>query len=256
MDLRDLKKLLDNAINTYHNQNFIVSDPICIPHLFHKKEDIEIAGLFAAIFAWGQRKTIINKTKDLLNRMDNAPFEFIISHSESDLKKLLLFKHRTFNDTDLLYSIEALHYIYKHKNGLEEIFTKPVLNERNTEKGIINFHHTFFSLPEYPHRTKKHFPSPTSGSTCKRINMYLRWMVRKDDKGVDFGIWKNIESEQLLCPLDVHVDTIARHFGLITRKQTDWKTVIELTENLKKLNKKDPVIYDFALFSLGINDFI
>jgi uncharacterized protein (TIGR02757 family) len=256
MNSEEIKKLLDIAVKKYNNPDFIASDPICIPHLFSKKEDIEIAGLFAAIFAWGQRKTIINKSKELMAIMDFSPHDFILNHSENDLKQLLNFKHRTFNDTDLLYSISALQNIYLHKNGLEDIFSTPIKNELNTEKGIINFHHTFFSLPEFPHRTKKHFSNPISGSTCKRINMYLRWMVRKDNKGVDFGIWKKIKPSQLLCPLDVHVDNISRYLGLISRKQTDWKTVIELTDNLKEFDKNDPVKYDFALFSLGINDFI
>lgn len=248
-------KVLEKAYLKYNANDFIKNDPISIPHLFSKKEDIEVAGLFAAIFAWGQRKTIINKSEELMQRMDFAPSDFVMNHSDNDLKKLLNFKHRTFNDTDLLYFIDALKFIYNQNDGLEAVFSKNIDYEKSTEKGIVHFNKLFFSLEHVPNRTKKHISSPLSGSTCKRINMYLRWMVRNDKKGVDFGIWKKIKPSQLLCPLDVHVDKVARNFGLIKRNQTDWKTVIELTNNLKIVDSSDPVKYDFALFGLGVNQF-
>jgi uncharacterized protein (TIGR02757 family) len=235
----------------FNQPTFIESDPIVIPHAYGKKQDIEIAGLFAAVLAWGQRVTIIRKCKELLARMDNDPHQFVLHHTDSDLKALQEFKHRTFNSTDTLYFMHFLKWYYTNHSSLEDAF-RILPAESNVERGLITFYNLFCSLPEFPGRTKKHIATPERKSTCKRINMYLRWMVRKDDKGVDFGLWKKISPSQLVCPCDVHVDRVARKLKLIKRKPTDWQTALELTNNLRKLDANDPVKYDFALFGLGI----
>ncbi len=251
----DLAEFLNKQYLVYNQPGFIQDDPICIPHLFSKKQDIEIMGFFAAIFAWGQRATIINKCKDLIDRFDNAPYDFIINHSEKDLKKLIAFKHRTFNDTDLLYVVSFFQNWYKQHESLEPAFTQQLkIQDITIENGLNGFREIFFSLDDVPHRTLKHIASPAQHSACKRINMYLRWMVRSDNKGVDFGIWKVIKPSQLICPLDLHVQRVATKLGLLQRTQSDWKAAMELTENLRKLDIKDPVKYDFALFGLGVTD--
>ncbi len=252
-----MHKLLDQKVKQYNHIEFIGKDPICIPHLFTKQQDIEIAGFFAAIFAWGNRTTIINKSKELLERMDNAPYDFCIGHEDKDLKKLLGFAHRTFNDTDLLYCIEFFKKHYSKNESLETAFFKSESidskNELNAvEKALIHFQEYFFSLEEAPVRTKKHIASPMTGSTCKRLNMFLRWMVRTDKQGVDFGIWKSISPASLIMPIDVHVARVSRALGIVKRTQTDWQTAIELTHYCRTLDAKDPVKYDFALFSLGV----
>ncbi len=250
----DIKKLLDKKVDEYNQPFFITNDPVCIPHLFTKQQDIEIAGFFAAIFAWGNRVTIINKSKELLQLMDNAPYEFCLHHNSKELKKLLGFKHRTFNDTDLLYFIEFFKYHYSHNNSLENAFTKWMNKKDGTIENALNgFYDYFFSLNDVPSRSRKHIASPLKNSTCKRLNMFLRWMVRLDKNNVDFGIWKKISPAQLICPVDVHVAKIARHFKLIKRKQTDWLTALELTEVLRTLDERDPVKYDFALFGMGVS---
>ncbi len=244
---------LNKLVKQYNQRAFIENDPICIPHLFTQQQDIEIAGLFAAVFAWGQRKTIIQKSKELLARMDHAPHAFILHHQESDLKKLVGFKHRTFNDTDLLYFVHFLKHWYQQYPSLETAFSEAIKpTDISVENGLINFYQLFFSLPDAPQRTRKHLSSPLQKSACKRINMYLRWMVRKDLQGVDFGIWKNISPAQLICPLDLHVQRSAIQLGLLKREQSDWKAALELTESLKLLDKNDPIKYDFALFGLSI----
>lgn len=249
----NLKDFLDQKAIQFNTFDFIENDPILIPHLFKKKQDIEISGFIAATLAWGQRITIINKCRELLTSMDHAPHDFILNHSELDLKKFLHFKHRTFNATDALYFIEFFKDFYSRHDTLEKAFTQNLKRKDETiEEGLINFRNLFFSLDPFPIRTQKHIATPANNSACKRINMFLRWMVRKDKKGVDFGIWKNIKPSQLICPCDVHVDRVARKLGLIERKQTDWKTALELTSNLRKLDPIDPVKYDFALFGLGI----
>lgn len=250
--VEDLKDFLDRKSEKYNRLEFIENDPISIPHLFQKKQDIEIAGFFAATLAWGQRKTIIRKCKELMTLMDNNPHEFILNHSEKDLKQLLDFKHRTFNATDLLYFIESLRHYYREFDSLESAFYSS-LQDETVEQGLIKFHHRFFEL-DHPHRTRKHLPTPERKSTCKRLVMFLRWMVRNDNKGVDFGIWRKISPSQLICPCDLHVDRVARKLKLIKRKQTDWQTALELTTNLRKLDPADPVKYDFALFGLGIDE--
>lgn len=253
--IADLKKFLDQKVIQFNNPSFISEDPVCIPHLFSKKQDIEIAGFFAAIFAWGIRKTIINKGKSLLQLMDNAPYDFCMHHTNTDLKKLERFCHRTFNDTDLLYFISFFKYHYSKYASLETAFFKNQTMQQSgnvVEHALNYFYQYFFSLEFVPLRTKKHIASPQKNSSCKRLNMYLRWMIRNDGKGVDFGIWKKIPPSQLICPVDLHVARVAKHFNLIQRKQVDWQTAIELTEALKKFDKNDPVKYDFALFGLGI----
>jgi uncharacterized protein (TIGR02757 family) len=251
IDSKALKDFLDEKVTLYNQPNFTENDPVGVPHRFSKKQDIEIAGLFAATLAWGQRKTIIRKCTELLAMMDNAPHDFVQHHSDQELKPFLHFKHRTFNATDTLYFLEFLKTFYKKHESLEDAFLVSPEDE-TIENGLIGFNNIFFGLPDFPTRTKKHIPSPMRKSTCKRLVMYLRWMVRQDNNGVDFGIWKNIKPAQLVCPCDVHVDRVARQLKLITRKQTDWQTALELTAQLRKLDPLDPVQYDFALFGLGI----
>lgn len=249
-----LKGYLNKLYKQYNTPGFIPNDPICIPHRFNQKQDIEISGFYAAIFAWGGRTTIINKCNDLLNRMDNRPYEFMLHHGAADLKRLLGFKHRTFNDTDLLYTVSFFHNWYSQHASLETAFSHHIKPKHATvEEGLNGFRETFFSLPEIPTRTFKHISSPQQQSACKRINMYLRWMVREDSSGVDFGIWKKIKPSQLICPLDLHVQRVALDLGLLTRTQSDWKAAVELTQNLRTLDSNDPVKYDFALFGLGVN---
>lgn len=284
MEFLELKEFLDVKVDQYNRPNFIQNDPICIPHQYTKKQDIEIAAFFAAILAWGQRKTIINKCNELFERMDNDPHNFMLHHGEDDLKRLLGFKHRTFNDTDLLYFVAFFNQHYQQFDSLEPAFLSPsdvfrtdfltdelqhgytkyassscmlselTQQEPKTERSLNYFRSYFFSLPDYPRRTIKHISSPMQKSTCKRLNMFLRWMVRKDNKGVDFGIWNTIKPSDLICPCDVHVDRVARKLGLIERKQTDWRTAVELTNELLKFDPMDPVKYDFALFGLGVEE--
>lgn len=281
MKFSELKDFLDFKVEQYNRPNFIPNDPVCIPHQYTKKQDIEIAAFFAAILAWGQRKTIINKCNELFLRMDQQPYQFMLNHSDNDLKGLLGFKHRTFNDTDLLYFVSFFKHHYTQSNSLETAFlpkqqlfnpdylpeirpSETILassacmadefqvNHFTTEEALNHFRSYFFSLPDFPGRTIKHISSPLQKSTCKRLNMFLRWMVRKDHCGVDFGIWNTISMAQLVMPCDVHVDRVARKLGLIDRKQTDWLTAVELTNKLKTFDPLDPVKYDFALFGLGV----
>lgn len=250
----DIKDFLDNKVLQFNQPDFIANDPIVIPHRFTAQQDIEIMGFFAAILAWGQRKTIINKCTDLIERFDGSPYDFIKGHTDRDLQQLLYFKHRTFNDTDLLFFVSFLRYHYSHFDSLEDAF---LLGQEGgadftIEASLDNFKAYFFSLPDYPIRTRKHISSPKQKSSCKRLNMFLRWMVRQDNKGVDFGIWRRISPAALVCPCDVHVERVARRFGLITSNKINWKTAMELTENLRKLDPLDPVKYDFALFGIGV----
>ena len=250
-----IKKILDQKVKQYNQKSFIEKDPICIPHLFQKQQDIEIAAFFAAIFAWGNRTTIINKSKELMQKMDNDPHIFCLTHQPKDLKKLFGFKHRTFNDTDLLYCIAFLKMHYQNNESLETAFFKDYQTGKriNTVEGALcNFQSYFMSMEDAPQRTRKHISSPAAGSTCKRLNMFLRWMIRKDHTGVDFGIWESITPSELIIPIDVHVARIARTLGILTRPQTDWQAALELTAYCRTLDSKDPVKYDFALFSLGV----
>lgn len=255
MQLEKQRQILEKAYQQFHVNDFIKNDPLQIPHLFTEKQDIEIMGFFAAILAWGQRKTIINNCFKLVDLFKGEPYHFIMNHSDKDLKKLLGFKHRTFNDTDLLFFIEFFKQHYTKHESLETAFCGHMQAKDTTvENALIGFHNYCISFSFFPKRTTKHIATPAKNSSCKRLNMYLRWMVRSDEQGIDFGIWKKIKSSQLLCPLDVHVERQARKLGLISREKTDFKTVLELTENLKKLDKNDPVRFDFALFGLGIDE--
>ena len=253
-----LKEFLDAMVEHYNQPWFIESDPVSIPHLFSRKQDIEIAGFFAAIFSWGNRTTIIQKSRQLMELMDNAPYDFIRNHEEDDLRKLLHFKHRTFNTTDLLYFITFLKFHYSSSTSLEAAFIRPgvrvtkAVADSIIENALNGFYEYFFSLHDTPARTRKHIASPSKNSTCKRLNMFLRWMVRKDNHGVDFGIWKKIPPSALVCPVDVHVARVALRFHLLERKVVDWQAALELTAHLRQLDANDPVKYDFALFGLGV----
>jgi uncharacterized protein (TIGR02757 family) len=249
-DWQSLKEFLDEKVDQYNRQEFIQDDPIQIPHQFKKLQDIEIAGFFSATLAWGRRQTIILKSKELLTLLDNAPHDFMLNHSEHDLKGLTAFKHRTFNTTDLLYFIHFFNWFYKKEHSLENAFAGNGIKAR-----LTHFNKTFFSLPDFPTRTQKHVSTPARKSACKRINMFLRWMVRNDNKGVDFGLWKKISPAELICPVDLHVERVARILKLIRRKPVDWETAEELTQSLRKFDTTDPVKYDFALFGLGLEGF-
>lgn len=247
--ISELRAYLDLKVLEYNRVDFIEKDPISIPHGFSSLQDIEISGFFAAIFAWGQRTTIIKKCKDLMLRMDNAPYQFITQHSEKDLRILEGFKHRTFNVTDLLYTI---HFLRKHYKTSETLETAFLSANTDVKYALSHFHNYFFDDKIAPQRTRKHIATPERKSACKRLNMYLRWMVRVDNSGVDFGLWKNLSPQNLICPLDVHVDRTARRLGLLERKQNDWLAAEQLTANLRKLDALDPVKYDFALFGLSV----
>lgn len=250
-ELLRLKPFLDKKVDEYNTLEFIDSDPISIPHQFSQQQDIEIMGFVAAVLAWGQRKTIINKCRELVGRMDGQPYQFIMHHSEQELAALDGFKHRTFNLIDLHYFVRFFKHYYQQHNSLEQAFIDP--NQPNDVfAGLVHFRQQFFSLPNAPHRTKKHVASPAEGSTCKRLNMYLRWMVRHDQAGVDFGLWKQISPANLMCPLDLHVERVTRKLGLLQTKQTNWQAVDELTANLRILDPIDPIRYDFALFGMGV----
>lgn len=245
-----LKDFLDAKLRSHINKSFIINDPVSIPHLFSKKQDIEIAAFFAAIFAWGNRTTIINKSRELMEKMDMSPHDFCLHAGPAQLDSLRHFKHRTFNTDDLYYFIEFFRHHYTHHKSLESAFLLGMeKDDENIEKALIGFRRYFFSL-EHLKRTEKHISSPLQNSACKRINMFLRWMVRKD--AIDFGIWKKIKPDQLVCPLDLHVSRVAKRFGLITRPNADWQSAVELTRNLKRMDPVDPVKYDIALFSLGV----
>lgn len=246
-----LFNLLETKYKKFNRLSFIDKDPIRIPHFYSKKEDIELSAFFTAIISWGNRTSIIKNAEQLFKRMDNAPFDFIINHSENDLKKMKGFVHRTFNETDLFYIIEALKFNFESGKKLEELFIDEQ-NPTSVKHGLINFHNSLFSLEFAPQRTRKHISTPIRGSACKRLNMFLRWMVRKDSSGVDFGIWTKIQPSSLICPLDVHVGNVARNLGLITINKDNWMAAEELTSNLRLFDPRDPVKYDFSLFGMGI----
>ena len=245
----ELKDFLDEKSFQYNQVSFIESDPIQIPHEFTKKEDIEIAAFLTSIIAWGQRKTIIKNSYKMMEILDNSPHDFIINSSEKEIEKAHII-HRTFNPVDFRYFIKTLKRIYIDYGNLENAF---YIKKENTDMqfNIHNFKKIFFKN-NFPLRTTKHLSDPFKGSACKRINMFLRWMVRNDNKGVDFGIWKNISPSILSCPLDVHSGNVARKLGLLLRTQNDHKAVLELDRKLRKFDDSDPVKYDFALFGLGV----
>ncbi len=251
----ELKKILEEKVSEYNSYEFIKDDPISLPHRFSKLQDIEIIGFWTAVLSWGRRSQIIKSGEKLLEFMDNSPYDFILNHEEKDRKSFLNFKHRTFQPDDAIYFLEWLQWYYKNNNSLETAFSSHLKKgDAHVGPALEGFHKLFFSLPEALSRTKKHIPTPERKSSCKRLNMFLRWMVRNDNKGVDFGLWNKIRPSQLLIPLDVHVERVARKLALLQREKSDWQAVLELTDNLKKFDKKDPVKYDFALFGLGILD--
>ncbi|SMC78205.1 TIGR02757 family protein [Moheibacter sediminis] len=250
MNSNELKEFLDEKVIQYNHPNFIESDPIQIPHRFSIKEDIEIAAFFAATMAWGNRKMIINKATDLMNRMGNSPFDFVMNYSENQFDKIETFKHRTINSTDLSFYLKSLQNIYKNHRGLENSFHFKK-DETDSFHAIERFRELFLEI-SHEKRSEKHLSSPANNSAAKRLNMFLRWVVRQDNQGVDFGIWKNISSSQLVCPLDIHSGNVARSLKILTRTQNDWKAVSELNLKLKEFDAEDPVKYDFALFGLGV----
>lgn len=249
MNQNELKDFLDEKVALYNHPNFIESDPIQIPHRFSLKEDIEIAGFLSATIAWGNRKMIISNASKMMDLMGNSPIDFVMSHSPEQLERFDNFVHRTFNANDFRTFITGLKHIYTHHQGLENVFIN--VENNSVQKNISEFKKIFFEIEHEP-RTKKHISDPLNNSAAKRINMFLRWMVRNDTSGVDFGIWKNVSPAYLSCPLDVHSGNVARKLGLLTRKQNDAKAVLELDSNLRILDKNDPVKYDFALFGLGV----
>lgn len=248
----DIKALLDARTAFYETPAFIPSDPISIPHRFSKLQDIEIAGLFAATLAWGHRSMIIRNAARLMAWMDDAPHDFILHHEETDLRCFLAFAHRTFNATDLLYFIHFLRHHYGQHSSLEEAFFPKGVGVQTVERALSYFHNYFFSLPDAPARTRKHVATPLRGSACKRLCMYLRWMVRPGP--VDFGLWTRVTPADLICPLDTHVARVATRLRLLTREKSDWKAAVELTTSLRVFDSTDPVRYDFALFSLGADE--
>ncbi|MCC7504300.1 MAG: TIGR02757 family protein [Saprospiraceae bacterium] len=249
----DLKAFLDDAVRRFNTPAFIQDDPISVPHRFSKLQDREIMGFWAATLAWGQRRTIIQNAQRLAALMDEAPHDFILNHVEQDRARFLDFKHRTFQATDTLWFLEYLQQFYRRNNSLETAFARHIgPGDTTVENALIGFHRDFFDHPDAPERTRKHVATPERGSTCKRLNMFLRWMVRRDDRGVDFGVWRQISPARLLIPLDVHVERVARQLGLLHRPQTDWKAVLELSDSLRVFDADDPVRYDFALFGLGV----
>lgn len=250
MTQSELKDFLDEKVHQYNTLDFIESDPVQIPHLFSQKEDIEIAGFLSATIAWGNRKMIIKNSHRMMDLMGNAPYDFVMSHSQDNLEALDSFVHRTFNGVDFSCFMRSLKHIYQNHGGLEAVFSTHQEKD-SMQKSIHDFKKLFFEIP-HQNRTQKHISDPLNNSAAKRINMYLRWMIRQDNKGVDLGIWKNISPAALSCPLDVHSGNVARKLGLLTRKQNDAKAVSELDLALRKLDSIDPVKYDFALFGLGV----
>ena len=250
MTKSELKDFLNEKVTLYNNTNFIDSDPIQIPHQFSLKEDIEIAGFLAATIAWGNRKMIIKNASKMMDLLGNSPYDFVINHKEHHLDSFEGFVHRTFNPDDFKFFIKSLQNIYKNHDGLENVLTITD-NTNNYQTAIHQFKKVFFEIEHLP-RTQKHISDPIKGSAAKRINMFLRWMVRRDKSGVDFGIWKNHNPANLSCPLDVHSGNVARKLGILTRKQNDWKALTELDTSLRSFDKNDPVKYDFALFGLGV----
>ncbi len=249
--MKNLKEFLDNRVKLYNTKSFIVSDPISIPHKFNKKEDIEIIGFLTSMIAWGKRKSIVKSGNRLINILEEQPHDFIKSFSEKDLKRSQDFVHRTFNSFDLEYFLFSLKNIYLKFGGLEEVFSSGYEKTGDIKNAIVHFRNVFFELP-YQQRTSRHVSNPEKKSAAKRINMFLRWMVRKDNNGVDFGLWNRIPPSALCCPLDVHSGNVARALDMLKRKQNDWQAVEELTSILRKLDPDDPVKYDYALFGIGV----
>ncbi len=254
IEASDIKAFLDEKVDLINRaDSYIPHDPISVPHRFTRLQDIELMGFWVAMLAWGNRKSIIRSGNKLITLMDGAPYDFIINHQERDRLRFNDFKHRTFQYIDTLYFLEFFQWFYRNNSSLEEAFL-PFIKETDLHvgNGLVGFHRLFFSLPNAPERTRKHIATPERKSACKRLNMFLRWMVRRDDRGVDFGLWQKIKPSQLLIPLDVHVDRVSKSLGLLHRKQTDWKAVLELTATLRQFDEVDPVKYDYALFGMGV----
>lgn len=255
MDYESIKALLDQKYEAYNVPGFITDDPISIPHRFSKKEDIEISAFLAATIAWGRRSMIIKNANLLINHMENSPYDYVMNATERDVEIFGTFVHRTFNGIDAVAWIKCLQYVYQQSGGLEAIFSnRPGEGEQNVYNNIIRARKIFTEEVDFPTRSHKHFANPAKGSSAKRINMFLRWMVRKDQRGVDFGIWNSILPKQLICPLDVHTGSVSRKLGILERKQNDWKAAESLTNVLKIFCPEDPVKYDFSLFGLGVVD--
>ncbi len=250
MNRTELRDFLDSKVEQYNNPKFIETDPIQIPHQFIHKEDIEISGFLTATISWGNRKSIIKNSKHMMELLELSPFDFVMNHKASDLEKLKVFVHRTFNSDDLIQFLKSLKHIYKNHDGLESVFNKGA-QTTSLQTSISHFKSSFFEM-NHLSRTEKHISDPLKNSAAKRINMFLRWMVRNDNRGVDFGIWNTLNPSQLSCPLDVHSGNVARKLGLLNRKQNDAKALVELDEALRNLDSNDPVKYDYALFGLGV----
>jgi len=251
--LEELRKLLEEKYARYNNPEFIETDPISIPHLFSLKENIEISSFLTATIAWGNRKSIIRNARVLMSLLDNDPYDFVMNSNDKDYRVLEKFCHRTFCGIDAMYFMKSLSNIYRVHGGLETIFSEEFKLKGNIKDCLIKFREIFFE-PVHSERTEKHVANVTKGSSAKRLNMFLRWMVRKDNKGVDFGLWSELPSSALYMPLDVHTGNVARNIGLLNRKQNDWKSVEELTSALRAFDPDDPVKYDFALFGMGVNE--
>ncbi len=248
-----IRELLEEKYQKYNNPVFIDTDPISIPHLFSQKVNIEVSAFLTAAISWGNRISILKNSKRLMSLMDNNPYEFIRNAGRKDYLSLSGFCHRTFNSDDAVHFVLALSHIYKNYNGLEGLFTKEYLKSNDIRQCLISFRKVFFEMPHKNH-PEKHIADVSKGASAKRLNMFLRWMVRKDSNGVDFGIWKNIDPSSLYIPLDIHTGKTARSLGLLGRRTNDWKAVEELTENLRSFDPVDPVRYDFALFGMGVFD--
>lgn len=250
---KKLQRYLDAAARRHEREAFIAADPISVAYRYTARADVEIAAFVAATFAWGQRPTIINKATELLRRMDGAPHAFVVGHTPAQRRRFDDFAHRTFQPADARYFLRRLQAHYREHDSLETMFTAGMSSaDRDVRGALIHFHEAFFALPRAPERTRKHVATPLRNSSCKRLNMFLRWMVRPAGGGVDLGLWRGIRTDQLLIPLDVHVQRVAHRLGLLTRKQADWRAVLELTERLRAFDAGDPVKYDFALFGEGV----
>lgn len=250
----DIRVLLDKYLHIYNTNDFISKDPISIPHKYSKKQDIEISAFLSSTLAWGRRDIILKKCNQLLSLMNNAPHDFVLNYKDKDLIKFEDFKHRTFNYNDLVYFLNFLKSYYRNNESLEEAFASVINPDHdNIEQGLNFFYKLFFSFPNNTNRVIRHISNPAKNSACKRLNMFLRWMVRKDNNGIDFGLWTKIKPNQLVIPCDVHVYNISKKLGLTSRNSVDWKTAIEITKKLKHIDPTDPVKYDFALFSIGVD---
>lgn len=252
MEYEELKELLDALSERYNNPSFIEEDPVSIPHRFSLREDIEISGFLSATIAWGNRRSIVKNGNRMMEMMGDEPYRYIMESSPAERHEMSNFVHRTFNGNDFICFLNALSHIYQTKGGIGTFFENEYEKTGDIRIVIHHFRSLFFSC-EHPQRAEKHLSSIAKGAACKRINMYLRWMVRQDSNGVDFGLWKKIPSSALYLPLDVHSATVGRGLGLLERKQNDWKSVEEITTNLRTFDADDPVKYDYALFGAGVN---